>query len=34
VARACYTDALALARQADDREVEMWALANLARQAM
>ena len=33
VARACYTDALALARQADDREVEMWALANLARQS-
>jgi hypothetical protein len=24
VATACYTDALALARQADDREVEMW----------
>ena len=32
VARACYTDALALARQADDREVEMWALADLALQ--
>jgi DNA-binding XRE family transcriptional regulator/tetratricopeptide (TPR) repeat protein len=33
VAQASYNDALALARQADDREVEMWALANLARQS-
>ena len=33
VAWASYTDALALARQANDREVELWALANLARQS-
>ncbi len=34
VARASYTDALVLARQADDRESEIWALANLARQSI
>lgn len=33
VARGCFTDALALARQAGDPEVETWVLANLAAQS-
>ncbi|MGQ0779014.1 MAG: hypothetical protein ACT4NY_32145, partial [Pseudonocardiales bacterium] len=33
VARTCFTDALALARQADDPEVEVLAIANLALQS-